>query len=250
MQLVQEIFLQILKVEVKMLVYEITLKIFFIKDIPIPLIYGELTKYIDSYLAQNQCFLDLHKRRSVKGYCFDLPVRIENGMIAYRSGQIYQFRIRTVYKELLSYLMDGIADHKTDAVKGLTRTVKQIPRRSVSSVWTLTPVVLINANDKGYWRDCMSFEEFEQDLKAGLIHQYEMYTGEKITGQFPLYDQIELQSKCAIGVPYKGITLLGDKLSMQVSEHENAQKIIYFALANGMGVKGTRGFGFLGYRFG
>lgn len=64
MQLVQEIFLQILKVEVKMLVYEITLKIFFIKDIPIPLIYGELTKYIDSYLAQNQCFLDLHKRRS------------------------------------------------------------------------------------------------------------------------------------------------------------------------------------------
>ena len=230
-----------------MLVYEITLKIFLIKDIPVPLIYGELTRYIDSYLAQNECFCEFHRKRDIKGYCFDLPSKIEKGMKAYKSDQIYQFRIRTVDKELLSYLMNGIADHKTDAIKGLTRTVKQIPHKPIASVYSLTPVIL--SNDKGYWRDCMSFEEFERELTAGLIHQYEMYTGEKIEENLSLYDQIELKSKCAIGVPYKGITLLGDKLSMQVSEDENAQKVMYFALANGMGTKGPRGFGFLGYRF-
>lgn len=232
-----------------MLVYEITTKIYFIRDVPIPLIYGELAKYIDSYLARDEYFRELHNRRGIKAYCFDLPSKIEKGMKAYKSDQIYQFRIRTVDKELLSYLMDGIADHRTDAIKGLTRTVKQIPHKPISSVFSLTPVIVTNADGKGYWRDCMSFEEFEQELTAGLIRQYEIYTGEKIEGDLSLYDQIELKSKCAIGVPYKGITLLGDKLSMRVSDNENAQKVLYFAMANGMGAKGPRGFGFLGYRF-
>lgn len=63
-----------------------------------------------------------------------------------------------------------------------------------------------------------------------------------------LYDQIELKSKCAIGVSYKGITLLGDKIAMQVSDNETAQKVFYFALANAIGM-GPRGQGFLGFRF-
>ena len=229
--------------------YEITLKIFAIRDIAVPLIYSELTKYIDGYLGQSEYFGEFHRKTSTKGYNFDLPIKIEKGMKAYKKDQIYQFRIRTVDKELLSYLLDGIADYKTDAIKGLTRTVKQIPHRPIASVWTLTPVILKNADGKGYWRDCMSFEEFEQELTSSLICQYEKYTGEKIEENLRLYNQIELQSKCAIGVPYKGITLLGDKLSMQISDDENAQKVIYFALANGMGTMGARGQGFLGYRF-
>ena len=147
-----------------MLVYEITLKIFLLKDISVPFIYGELTKYIDSYLAQDEHFRKFHQKKGIKGYCFDLPSKIEKGMKTYKSDQIYQFRIRTVDKDLLSYLMSRIADHKTDAIKGLTRTVKQIPHKPISSVFSLTPVILKNANDKGYWRDCMSFEEFEQEL--------------------------------------------------------------------------------------
>lgn len=230
-------------------IYEITLKIFAIQDIPVPLIYGELTKYIDGYLGQSAYFSEFHQRRSIKGYNFDLPIKIEKGMKIYRKDQIYQFRIRTVDKELLSYLLDGIADYKTDAIKGLTRAVKQIPHKSIASVWTLTPVILKNADGKGYWRDCMSFEEFEQELTSSLIHQYEIYTGEKIKENVSIYNQIELKSKCAIGVPYKGITLLGDKLSMQISDDKSAQKVIYFALANGMGTMGARGQGFLGYRF-
>lgn len=230
-----------------MLVYEITIKTFMLRDVAVSLMYRELTKYIDSYLAQDDHFCEFHRMRRIKGYTFDLPSKIEKGMKAYKSDQIYQFRIRTVDQELLSYLMDGIADHRTDAIKGLTRTVKQIPHKPIATVFTLTPMVL--KNDNGYWRDCMSFEEFEQELTASLIHQYEMYTGEKIEDGLSLYDQIELKSKCAIGVPYKGITLLGDKLSMQVSDDKNAQKVMYFALANSVGTMGARGCGFLGYRF-
>lgn len=232
-----------------MVTYEITIKIYIIRDIPISIIYGELTKYIDSYLAQDEYFRAFHKKRQIKGYCFDLPVKIEKGMKFYEGGQTYQFRIRTVDKELCSYLMDGIADHKTGTIKGLTRTVRQIPKRLISSVYSLTPVIIKPADGKGYWRDCMSFEDFEHEFSSSLIRQYELYTGDKIRENAVLYNQIELQSKCAIGVKYKGIILLGDKLSIQVSDNEDAQKVIYFALANAAGTMGARGLGFLGYRF-
>lgn len=228
-------------------IYEIIVRIYIIRDIPIPLIYAELTKYIDGYLGQSKYFCEFHQRKGLKGYCFDLPIKIEKGMKAYKSDQIYQFRIRTVDKELLSYLLDGIADYKTDSIKGLTRVVKQIPHRPIASVYSLTPVVL--KNDDGYWRDRISFGEFEQELIKSLCHQYEEYTGDKIEENMALYNQIELKSKCAVGVPYKGITLLGDKLSMQVADNETAQKVMYFTLANGMGTMGSRGLGFLGYRF-
>lgn len=230
-------------------IYEITIKIYIIRDVPVPLIYGMIADYIDSYLAKDEYFGIFHQKKSIKGYCFDMPVKIERGMSIYKGDQIYQFRIRTADKELLSYLMDGIADHKTDSVKGLTRTVRQIPDRIIASVYSLTPVVLKNADGKRYWRDCMSFEEFEGELSSSLIHQFEVYTGEKVKEISSLYNQIELKSKCAIGVPYKGITLLGDKLSFQVSDDEDAQKVMRFALANGAGTMGPRGLGFLGYRF-
>ncbi len=73
--------------------------------------------------------------------------------------------------------------------------------------------------------------------------------GEKVKENLTLYDQIELKNKCAIGVSYKGITLLGDKIAMQISDDVEAQKVMRFALANGAGTMSPRGMGFLGFRF-
>ena len=229
--------------------YEITIRIYIIKDVPVPLIYGVMANYIDSYLAGDKHFYDFHQETKTKAYCFDLPIKIEKGMKVYKGDQVYQFRIRTVDKELLSYLMDGIADHKTDTVKGLMRTVRQIPERPIASVYSLTPVILKSSGGGGYWRDRVSLEGFEQELTSGLIHQYEVYMGEKVKENLTLYDQIELKNKCAIGVSYKGITLLGDKIAMQISDDVEAQKVMRFALANGAGTMSPRGMGYVGFRF-
>lgn len=232
-----------------MVVYELTVKVFLLEDIPISLVSRALAQYIDSYLVKDTHFAELHHKNAIKGYSFDMLSKIEKKIKVYKQNQIYQFRIRTVNQDLMSYLLEGIADHKTNAIKGLTRTVKSIPHKPIASVYTLTPLILKLANNKGYWRDCMGFEEFEQALCASLIHQYESYTGEKVEKNAILYDQIELKNKCAIGVSYKGITLLADKIAMQVADNETAQKVFYFALANAIGCMAPRGQGFLGFRF-
>ena len=230
-----------------MIVWEIRLKVFFIRDVHVSMIYREIANYIDGYLAQDAAFLEFHMKDKVKGYCFDRPFRAEKNDDVYKAGQIYSFRIRTVDEGLLSYFMDGIADYKTDSIKGIVRTVCQIPRKPIASVCSLTPVIL--AMGDSYWRNHISFSEFEKELASSLLNQYLAYTGSQFSCDFSLYDQIELESRCPIGVKYKGITLLGDKISMRVSDNDNAQDVLYFALANGMGTKGPRGCGFLGYRY-
>lgn len=230
-------------------VYEITVRIYIPKSIKVSEMQGLISHFIDSYLNKNEVFAEFHKEKKLKCYTMDLPYPLEKGMCEYQGDKNYQFRIRTTNAELSSYLLSGIAEHRTEEILGLVRTVKTIPHRHIASVYTLTPVVLVDAKGRGYWRDIMSFEEYEEMLKKSIIHQYEVCTGEEIEQDCSLYDQIELKNKCAIGIPYKGITLLGDKLSMQVSDNETAQKVMYYLLGSGMGSKGSRGFGFLGYRF-
>ncbi len=230
-------------------VYEITVRIYIPKSIKVSDMQRVMSHFIDSYLNKDETFAQFHKSKTPKCYTMDLPYPVEKGLCEYKGDKIYQFRIRTISEELSSYLLGGIADHRTEEIKGLSRTVRVIPHRHIAGVYTLTPVVLINAEGRGYWRDIMSFSEYEDMLKKSIIHQYEVCTGQKIDHECPLYDQIELKNKCAIGVPYKGITLLGDKLSMQVSDNETAQKVMYYLLGSGLGSKSSRGFGFLGYKF-
>lgn len=229
--------------------YEITVRIYLSESIKSSNIQAEIVKFVDTYLGNEKKFAEYHEEKTPKCYTMDLLYPIERGGGEYEGGNLYQFRIRTVSEELASYLLSGIADHKTDQMKGLARTVKTIPHRHISSVYTLTPIVLIDSEERGYWRDCMSFPAFEEMLKKSIVHQYEMFTGEQVDQDCPLYDQIELKNKGPIGVPYKGITLLCDKVSLQVSDNETAQKVFYYLLGSGIGTKGSRGFGFLGYRF-
>lgn len=232
-----------------MKVYEITVRIYIAKSIKVLDMQGSIAHFIDSYLSKDEGFAQFHQEKGLKCYTMDLPYPIEKGMCEYRGDCIYQFRIRTISEEVSAYLLSGIAEHRTEEIKGLIRTVRVIPHKHISSIYTLTPVILVDPKGRGYWRDIMAFSEYEEMLKKSIVHQYEVCTGEKITRECSLYDQIELKNKCAIGIPYKGIMLLGDKLSMQISDDETAQRIAYFLLGSGLGSKSSRGFGFLGYRF-
>lgn len=232
-----------------MQVYEITVRIYLPENIKVSDMQGAISHFIDSYLNKNEVFSKFHQENVPKCYTMDLPYPIEKGMYEYKGDSIYQFRIRTIKEELSSYLLSGIAKHSTEEIKGLVRTVKVIPHKHIASIFSLTPVVLINAEGKGYWRDIMTFSEYEEMLKKSIIHQYEVCTGERVDQDCMLYDQIELKNKCAIGISYKGIKLLGDKLSMRISDNDTAQRIAYYLLGSGLGSKGSRGFGFLGYKF-
>lgn len=57
---------------------------------------------------------------------------------------------------------------------------------------------------------------------------------------------MELKNNKPIGSPYKGKTLLGDKISLDILEDDISQ---YMALGVGMGEMNARGFGFMVYKW-
>ena len=119
--------------------------------------------------------------------------------------------------------------------------------QDLERVYTLTPMII--KTEKGYWKEAISFAEFEQRLKVNLIKKWNAYHNEKIDENFDLYTMIELKNKKPIAMEYKNIKLLGDKVQIQVADNKRAQDLWYFALGVGLGEMNARGCGFLNYRW-
>ena len=78
-----------------------------------------------------------------------------------------------------------LRNHYTESIKGLTLEKRILPKKFISEIYTLTPVII--KTDKGYWRDQISINEFERLLVENLIKNIIQYTGEKIDEDFQLY---------------------------------------------------------------
>ena len=125
--------------------------------------------------------------------------------------------------------------------------VRILPKKMIGCLYTLTPAIL--KDDRGYWKKYMKLEQYEERLKVNLIKKWNSFTGEQINEDFQFYTLIEFLNTLPIGVNYKNIKLLGDKLRIQVADNETAQRIAYMTLGTGLLEMNSRGAGFVNYRW-
>lgn len=224
-----------------MKVFEIRLNIFLLKDIFKTEVQGCITSFIDGTLSQDKDMLLLHQdKKRYKLYSYGGLQNIEKSGI-YCAENNYSITIRTVDSELANYLYTFLPKHQNYIMKGLTADVRILPKQRLERIYTLTPVVI--KNDLGYWRDCLSFEEYEQRLKINLIKKYQQFSGKHIENA-AFYTSIQIDNKKPIAVNYKDVKLLGDKLTLYIADDLVSQDLAYFALGVGLGEMNSRGFGF------
>lgn len=132
-------------------------------------------------------------------------------------------------------------------MKGLTVENRIIPHKMISEIYTLSPVIM--KSDEGYWRSYMSLDEYEERLFSNIVKKYNSFTGEQIEEDFPLYTNITFLNRHPISCKYKRISLLGDKLSLQIADDEKSQKLAYFILGVGLCELNSRGAGFCNFRW-
>lgn len=230
----------------KMSVFEIRIKVYILKDIPLPEILAKEAEFIDSALAQNEKWLEYHETNQYKNYCFGGLYPIEKDGI-YKSDSIYTITIRTVDSKLAQYFSKVLRNHYTNSMKGLTVENRVLPKKVIGEIYSLTPVV--QKTEDGYWKNQMSFEEFERRLFENAVKKYNRYTGKKIDEDFQLYTNITFLNRKPIANQYKGIRLLGDKVNLKIEDNAQAQELAYFLLGVGIGEMNSRGTGYCNYRW-
>lgn len=229
-----------------MKVFEIYLKVYLLEDIYLEDVQNEILRLIDITLGKTEKTLSIHKKNEFKNYCFNSFYPLEKDRV-YKEGNIYTITIRTIDKYLASYFTKRLPLGYTPKIRGLKAEYKVLPFRKIKKIYSITPVV--QKNDEGYWRGILPQEEFEVRLKTNLIKKYNNYFEENINEDFKLYDFLEIINKKPISNLFKGRKLLGDKVSIEVSDNEEAQKLAYMALGVGLGEMNARGFGYMGYRW-
>lgn len=203
--------------------------------------------------GKNESLLELHETNCYKQYCFDQPYPLEKDGI-YKEGKVYTVRVRTVSDKLAQYFADYLANHYNHQIKGLTVEIMIIPQKFISQIFSITPVVIkcdgteSGRQVKGYWKKCISFEQYEERLKSNLIKNIIDWQG-KNRRRFWFIPADWIENYKPIAVPYKGRKLLGDKVCLQAAENEQAQALLYMALGTGLGEMNARGCGFANYRY-
>lgn len=227
-------------------VYELKVKVFLYTPIPYENAIGIISSLIDQALAKSPDYLEFHEKNTYK-YTFGSLYPTEKEGV-YKKETIYQFKVRTCDGNLAAYLHGSLPKEENEWMKGLVAEVRMIPKRHITALYSLTPVIM-KSKEKGYWRDDMSLPDFERRLKENLIKKYNMVTGQKMDEDFELYTLLEFKNKYPIGIPYKGIRLLGDKIQMQIADNSQAQALAYLAIGMGVCEMNGRGAGFVSYHF-
>lgn len=227
-------------------VFQIRMKLYLLQQISAEQMQAQLTAFIDKSFSANEGLLQMHEENRYKNYCYDLPYPIEKDKL-YKKDKIYTVTIRTIDEKLARHFQEVCVNYYTGAIKGLTSEIRIIPRKMIDYIYTLTPVVL--KDEQGYWRNHMTLEEFEEQLKVNLIKKWNDYHGEKLEENFQLYTFLEFLNDRPIGIEYKTIKLLGDKLRLQIADNETAQNLAYMALGTGLLGMNSRGWGFVNYRW-
>lgn len=227
-------------------VYEISILLFLLKDIDSEDTFSDISGFIDSGMAKVPDLLQLHNENAYKNYCFNSFYPLESGKV-YKHGKIYTIKIRTVDKKLADFFNEKLVNHFNDTIKGLTSTIKIIPQRYIEKLYSITPVIL--KNDDGYWKGKLPLTEFENRLKVNLIKKYNAIMGTKVNEEFQLYTSIEFLNKKPIAFNYKGKKILGDKISINISDDKTAQELSYMALGTGILEMNARGAGYMNYKW-
>lgn len=229
-----------------MKVYEVKLKLFILKQVTIDDIQTIISEFIDSALSKNEQLLKMHNENKFKFYCFGGFYPLEEDKV-YKSGKIYTLTLRTIDRTMAEFFNNKLVNNYTDYIKGLTSEIRIIPKKHIDKIYSLTPIIL--KNNDGYWKNVISTDDFERRLRENLIKKYNEINDEKLNEDFELYTILEFKNRKPIANKYKEIKLLGDKVSLNISENKIAQDLAYMCLGTGLLEMNARGYGFCNYRW-
>lgn len=205
-----------------------------------------ICKFFDTNLIKSISMEKFHYENKYKFYCFDGLYPVEKDKI-YKKGKNYSITVRTLSLKLGEFFANQLINSNNKFLKVLSSQIKIIPQKHIEKIYSVTPAIL--KSDKGYWRENLSADDYERRIKENLIKKYNQLTNTKMDEDFQFITAMTFDNKKPISMNYKDIKLLGDKITLHISENKNAQILAYLCLGSGLLEMNSRGAGFVNFRW-
>ncbi|NLJ98626.1 MAG: CRISPR-associated endoribonuclease Cas6 [Tissierellia bacterium] len=222
--------------------YELNCTAYLLKDIYFDEANERIGSHINNGMALDNELLRTHQAKGYKFYVHDLFYPRESDKI-YKKGRVYMFKIRSIDNELISKIRKVITQVEPRDFQILAIELKTYRQSFINQLYTVTPAVL--TVDNRFWIKGNSMELLTRRIQDNLIKKYQDYYGETIETEESFIQGIQIKNHKPIGLKYKGIRLMGNKMSILVKEDKLSQKLAFMALGTGILEKNSsNGMGF------
>lgn len=227
-----------------MKIYRLNLKIYLLQNIHVLNIREEVARLIDdSFKNEQNAF---HLENKYKLYCFNSPFPLAENDI-YKKGQVYNVQLTTCDEYVRKTIETYFSSKGTPFIKALeVGFVERVKIDFITKLYAVTPVVI--KTEQGYWRNSLNELDYIERLRCNLIKKYNQAFNTKIDENTEFVTHINFKNKVPVKSSYKDISLLGDKIEMEIAGDDVAQKLACMAIAAGLGEMNARGYGFVGYK--
>lgn len=220
--------------------YEVMSTIRFYEDLPMREVQSGLAGLVSNAMLFDEQLKVLHQQNRFKPYVFCAPYPLEPDRI-YCGGRMYCFHLRTLDLSFALAMKDYLPRAK-GAAKVVSIELRSYPQTHVSELISLTPIICTVENR--CWMPENGLGLLADRLHINSVKKYKALDASFMESDEPFFERIELLNRKPVIIDYKGTTLLGHKVHLNVKPNEWAQQLAFTALGGGLGEKNALGFGY------
>jgi CRISPR-associated endoribonuclease Cas6 len=220
--------------------YEMIVAVTLEEDLKFLNSYEFIANMISRAMLNDEMLKTLHISNNFKYYTFCSFEPLERDKI-YRKGRIYITRIRSLSSNFLLALKKLLPriDYPVEIV---AMEIHKFPYRQVSQLVAVTPVIAT------VFDRCWTKEDglllLRERAHINAFKKYRDYFGDMKEPKDNFIEYIRQINNKPIKIPYKNVSLLGNKLIIGVKEDEVSQKLAFTVLGSGLLEKNAIGMGY------
>ena len=201
--------------------------------------YEKISNLIAYAMLKDKTLKDLHEKNTYKNYVFCNLYPVQKDGI-YKENNIYFFDLRGIEFDKIIKIKQVMSDLENDCFKIIQINFQTYTQSNIKKLITLTPVII--TTPKGDYDIKGNLDFVKERILANIQKKYKNIYNTTIDLDF--IKNIKKLNNTPIKLPYKNISMLGNKFEIEVKEDPMSQNLAYLALSVGVGEKNALGFGF------
>lgn len=217
--------------------FEITITVLLKRDIYFADSGYVIGKNINRIMLLDEGLKEFHPKKEYKNYVFNSFYPLEKDK-TYKKDKLYIFKIRSLDYEFCEKMYKLSTYLKSEDFKVISADIKEIKEKTIKEIYTVTPLIITVDNKP--WMQEDDIELFKERIESNLEKKYKNFYNEDIDVKGKFINSIEFKNRKPMHYNYKnGIKLLANKVSIQIQDNEEAQKVAFLARAVGIGEKNS-----------